>query len=388
MMWAPIANNIIAIGVLTAYLLVYGKAQDLCGSYTSSQELLLGLVHGRHRRAAGDPGALPEGGRRTHRPRFDFRDAGLGHTLRLGYWTVLFVIVNQIAYTIVVRLASSGTAQPDACGVASGTGYSIYSSAFLIIMVPHSVVTVSLATAILPRLSGHAADADLRGLAGTLAAALRTALAVVVPFAVLLPVVAPDLANFVWGHGATGSRFWLFVPTLSLFGPGLVFFSVHYLMLRGFYALERTRTVFAIQCVIAATNIAAAILLVRSTGPQATSPALVAAYVASYLLGAALSYAVLRRLLGGLGTRELGRYLVRLAVAVAGTGAVTLLLTRLLHGVAGRTPDPWLAAGLLALEVVVAGVVYLGMARLLRLREVTAITNTLVERLPSRLRSR
>ena len=45
-----------------------------------------------------------------YRPRFDFRGTGLGHTLRLGIWTVLFVVVNQIAYTVVVRLASSGTA--------------------------------------------------------------------------------------------------------------------------------------------------------------------------------------------------------------------------------------------------------------------------------------
>ena len=86
-----------------------------------------------------------------YRPRFDFRDTGLGHTLRLGVWTVLFVIVNQIAYTVVVRLASSGTA--GTAGPASdATGYTVYAYAFLIVMVPHSIITVSLATAILPRL--------------------------------------------------------------------------------------------------------------------------------------------------------------------------------------------------------------------------------------------
>ena len=47
-----------------------------------------------------------------YRPRFDFRGTGLGHTLRLGVWTVLFVVVNQVAYTVVVRLASSGTVDP------------------------------------------------------------------------------------------------------------------------------------------------------------------------------------------------------------------------------------------------------------------------------------
>ena len=93
-----------------------------------------------------------------YRPRFDFRDTGLGHTLRLGVWTVLFVIVNQIAYTVVVRLASTGTAATAGTD-ADATGYTVYAYAFLIVMVPHSVITVSLATAILPRLSAHAADA-------------------------------------------------------------------------------------------------------------------------------------------------------------------------------------------------------------------------------------
>ena len=49
----------------------------------------------------------------SYRPRFDFRGTGLGHTFRLGVWTVLFVVVNQVAYTVVVRLASHG---PEAGG--------------------------------------------------------------------------------------------------------------------------------------------------------------------------------------------------------------------------------------------------------------------------------
>ncbi len=47
--------------------------------------------------------------------------------------------------------------------------------------------------------------------------------------------------------------------SLALFAPGLVLFTTHYLMLRGFYALERTRTVFWVQCVIGATNITLAV---------------------------------------------------------------------------------------------------------------------------------
>ena len=48
----------------------------------------------------------------TYRPRFDFRDPELRKTLSLGIWTVLFVIVTQAAYFVVV--ASPPAARPTA----------------------------------------------------------------------------------------------------------------------------------------------------------------------------------------------------------------------------------------------------------------------------------
>ena len=234
MMWAPIANNLISIAVLATYLVVFGPARDLFGPYSSGEELLLGigstvgiaaqlLILVPYLRATGF----------RYRPRFDFVHSGLGHTLRLGLWTVLFVIVNQVAYTVVVRLASSGTAAS-----ADGTGYSIYSQTFLIMMVPHAVVTVSLATAILPRLSARAAEADHPGLARSLAETLRSALALIVPFALLLPCLALVVSRLIWGYGAAAGDYADYAPSLALFGGGLVFFTVHYLVLRGFYAME------------------------------------------------------------------------------------------------------------------------------------------------------
>lgn len=383
MMWAPIANNVISVAVLVVYLLVFGPAKDVLGAYTGDQELVLGigstlgiavqfLILVPYLRSTGF----------RYRPRFDFRGTGLGHTLRLGVWTVLFVIVNQVAYTVVVRLASSGTASS-----ADGTGYSIYSQAFLIMMVPHSVVTVSLATAILPRLSARAAEDDLRGLSRSLTDAMRSALAVVVPFALLLPIIALDLSNVVWGHGAAAAYYELYAPSLGLFGAGLVFFTVHYLMLRGFYALERTRTVFWIQCAVGGTNIVAALVLVRATDAEHTSPALVLAYTASYLVGAAISYAVLRRLVGGLRTARLVRFLVRTAIAAGLSTGGAAGTAYLLHRVA-EDPHWSIAAAWVLLVTTVDVVVFLVLARVLRLEEVTTVADTIVRRLrPGRVPS-
>ncbi|HEX4472497.1 MAG TPA: murein biosynthesis integral membrane protein MurJ [Nocardioides sp.] len=384
MMWAPIANNAIAILVLVFYLFRFGSlaANNGCAAYTGSQELVLGggatlgivaqvLILLPVLRAAGV----------RYRPRYDFRGSGLGHTLRLGIWTVLFVVVNQVAYTVVVRLASGGTAHPH-CGThhhVNATGYTVYAAAFLFVMVPHAIVTVSLATAILPRLSAKAAAGDLSGLAGTLAGTLRTALAVVIPFALGLPLLAYDASKVLFGYGATAATFDHYVPSMILFGPGIVFFTVHYLMLRGFYALELNRTVFFIQCAIGLTNIVVAIVLVHRASAAQTSPALVVAYGASYLLGSAISYAMLRRRLGGLETPRLVRFLVRLLIAALLAAGITAILRHLLPG-GGDDVSHALAA----LRVVVLGAVdvflFVALAELMHVREVSTVVDTVLRR--------
>jgi putative peptidoglycan lipid II flippase len=388
MMWAPIANNVISVIVLAVYLLTFGKSTgpELVGGFSTHQELLLGLgstlgiavqflILVPYLRSAGVP----------FRPRFDFRGTGLAHTLRLGVWTVLFVIVNQVAYTVVVRIASSGTADAATSGGAdTGTGYTIYSSAFLLMMVPHSIATVSLATAMLPRLSVHAAEGDLAGVGRNVASTLRTTLALILPFALLLPVIALSLSQLVWGYGAGRGQADDFARSLALFAPGLVLFTTHYLMLREFYALERTRTVFWVQCVIAATNIALAIAFTHAVAPSRTAPGLVLAYAGAYLVGAAGSYSLLRHVLGGLETPRLVRFLLRMLVAA---GAAALVAWTFKHGVESfwAADETKVQAGVMLVGTgAVDLVVFLALARAMRITEVTGVMTLLTSRLRGR----
>jgi putative peptidoglycan lipid II flippase len=389
MMWAPIANNVVAVAVLTLYLLTLGPAQgaEKQGGFSARAEALLGigstlgivvqlLVLLPYLKAAGF----------TYRPRFDFRGSGLGHTLRLGVWTVLFVVVNQIAYTVVVRLASSGTVDPGAgsiTGSTEGTGYTIYANSFLLTMVPHSIITVSLATAMLPLLSSYAADGRLADVGNAVSSTLRSAYALVIPVAVMFSVMSVDIANVIWGYGSAAADFDNFAPSLALFGVGLVLFTAHYLMLRGFYALEQTRRVFWIQCGIAVTNIVAAILLTRGASPAETAPRLVIAYACSYAVGAITSYVVLSRTVGGLAGRRLVRFLVRLLIAV-GIGAAAAWGLR--EAMGDLVPGDGKLHAVLDLVVVGLGfaAIYLAVARVLRITEVTDVMRLITRRLVDR----
>ena len=378
MMWAPIANNVIAVVVVLIYIVGHGKAEgaEITGPYASSQELLLGL--GSTLGIAVQLLILVPYLRRAgfvYRPRLDLRGSGLGHTLRLGIWTVLFVVVNQVAYVVVQRLATSG-----ATGSEDGTGFTVYAFSFLVVMVPHSIVTVSLATAMLPRLSAYAAAEDRQALAGSLSATLRAALVVIVPFVALLPVIAPDLTRVVFAHGAAAEGgVDAYVPTLSLFGLGILFFTFHYLVLRGFYALELNRTVFFVQCGVATTNIVAAVVLVGATSAEHTSPALVVAYAASYVVGTTISYLLLRHRLGGLRSRRLLTFGGRLLIATGLATGLTFPVAQVLEGLADD-PGTLVAAVRLVCVGAVDVLLFLVLARLLRISEVNQVLATLTRR--------
>jgi putative peptidoglycan lipid II flippase len=331
MMWAPIANNVVAVSVLVIYLVSFGPAKDLLGGYTPRQELLLGagstlgiitqfLILVPFVRATGY----------RFRPAWDFRGSGLGHTLRLGMWTVGFVMVNQVAYFAIVRIASRGATAAAAQGEVIAA-YTVYANASALVLVPHAIATVSLGTAMLPRISSLASQGDLAGARQEIARVLRIALSLVVPVVLLLPVISPAVADIVWGYAAASGYSSAYASTMVSFAPALLFFTVHYLMLRGFYALERNRTVFWVQCVIAVVNVVLAVALTTRASDGGVADALSLAYGGAYLIGSVTSYLLLRRTLSGLETRRLASFAVRIialgaVAAVAAWGVSELFL--------------------------------------------------------------
>jgi len=269
-------------------------------AYTTEQEILLGL--GSTLGIVAQVLILLVYVRRAdigYRPRFGLRGSGLGATLKLAGWTILFVLVNQLAYVVIVRLASAGAAMPAAQGIGGGAGYTVYSNAFLLIMVPHAIVTVSLATTINPTLAAFGVDGDVRSLANHLTHAMTRTLSAILPICAVLPVIAPLLTELLWGYAGARESLRPLTHTVALFAPGLALFTVHYLVLRGLFALERHKTVFFIQFLIAATNVVLALALTTVINQAAVAPLLAAAYGGAYLIGATVSLRFLNRAVGG-----------------------------------------------------------------------------------------
>ncbi|WP_242686157.1 murein biosynthesis integral membrane protein MurJ [Aeromicrobium sp. IC_218] len=383
MMWAPIVNNLVACLVLVVYAVVFGAAErgttDVDG-FTTGEAWLLGagstagivvqaLVLVPYLRSVGF----------RFRPRFDLRGTGLGHTLRLGYWTLLFILVNQVAFVVVNRLATSATVSGATDGSTAG-GSAVYQMGFLISQVPHGVVTVSLATALMPTLSALAADRAYAPMRAELMRTLRLALAVVAPIAVGVACLGPQAIAPLHAWGSIGDNAEVIGHAVQAFAPAIVLFSVHYVMMRGFYADEDTRTPFFVQVLVAATNITLAVTFVRTVEPELVPAALALAYGGAYLVGSVVVTTLLSRRIGRVLDPVTLRFLVRLVLALAVTAGVVLAAVRLLD-LAGLDVDQS-GGGLVALAVggVLGVATYLLAGRVLRIAEIGMVLKVVARR--------
>ncbi|MEU7603290.1 murein biosynthesis integral membrane protein MurJ [Streptomyces sp. NPDC041003] len=302
MMWTPVLNNLVIIGVFGLFLYLSHDAAD---GLTAAETRLLGLgtTAGIVLQALALIPSL-RAARFRWRPRFDWRGSGLGRPLRNAGWLVMLVLTNQIAYWVVTRLSTTAGTEADLAGL-PGAGYTAYSNAYQLWIVPQGIITVSLVTALMPRMSAAASDGELATLRADISYALRSSAALVVPAAALFAALAPWVMGSVFEYGVTDAAdIEVMAGMLMAFAPGLIAFSAQYVLSRGFYALSDTRTPFFLNLVIAALNagLSAAAYFLLSARWAVTGMA--AASSLAFLAGAAATaYTLSRRLGPRAGTR-------------------------------------------------------------------------------------
>ncbi|WP_405582997.1 murein biosynthesis integral membrane protein MurJ [Streptomyces sp. NBC_01190] len=365
MMWTPVLNNVVLITMFGLYLglmTVPGQVADITGA----QVRLLGIgttVALTVQALALIPYAHAAGFRL--RPRFDWRGAGLRKSVSAARWTLLFVLVNLVASTVVTRFASAADAAlPD-----SGVGFTAYSYAQQIWTLPQAIVTVSLVTALLPRMSRAVAERRVADLRADLSRALRVSGVVIVPAAFFFLAFGPQIAQLLFAHGAAGAA--ATAPLgrmLQAFGLGLIPFSAQYLLLRGFYAFEDTRTPFRLAVCVGAVNVALATGCHLLLPPRWAVTGMAAAYAVSYGIGMLLTALRLRRRTGGLlDGRRICRTYGRLIAAATSAGTIGWLVARsCAHGLAAAV---WAPALSLAAGGTTMALLFLVLARTLKIAE-------------------
>lgn len=231
--WAPIANNIIAIlGTLFLGRIFVGQFSNpeswgfheistLGGTATLGVAVQAGLLLV----------ALKFSGF-SYRPDFKFRGFGLRSVGKDAAWTFALVLVWQIAVIVQSNVASlaSGSGDP---------GIAILRYGWLIFMLPHSVITISMITPYFTRLSSSARRGDQSTFSMDLRKAIQQSSFFLVLATIVLIVVAPYISQVF--DFQSSEPLTLIVRIYML---GLVPYGIQFLLQRALYALGDSRSPF------------------------------------------------------------------------------------------------------------------------------------------------
>ncbi|MEV4432009.1 murein biosynthesis integral membrane protein MurJ [Streptomyces sp. NPDC049585] len=310
MMWTPVLNNIIIIATFGAFIWAFGPftSTDVSAATITPEGVRLigiGTLLGLAVQALAMFPYLRDAGFRI-RPRFDWRGQGLGKAAGLAKWTLFFVLANQLGMVVVTQLATKAGALADKAGH-KGTGITAYNFALQLWQMPQAIITVSVMTAVLPRISRAAHDGDAVAVRDDLSHGLRTSAVAIVPCAFAFLALGVPMTTLMFG-GSGVSAATNIGYILMAFGLGLIPFSAQYVILRGFYAYEDTRTPFYNTVIVAAVNGAASFVSYLVLPARWAVAGMAASYGLAYAVGVGVAW---RRLAARLGTDLDGARVVR-----------------------------------------------------------------------------
>lgn len=384
-MWAPVLNNIVAMAGLVAFVVIFGndptgargvetwdaaKIALLAGSATAgvaSQALILLLAWkkiGLHLSF-----------------NFKWRGFGLRPALKAASWSLGMVLVTQIGGLVQTVVASGAVA--GRTGNTSVASVAVAFTAWLIFMLPHSVATVSIATAYFTKMSTHAHDGQLDLLKNDLVSGLKAISVISVFASVALIVLAYPISRVFVGEYPSVQALGNVVIALMV---GLVPFSFVYMMQRAFFAIEDTRTPFKFTAIQIALHIIGAITISLTVEPQWIVVALSLLTSFTVTVQAIVAFRWLSQRIGSFKSYKIARALVAYAVAAALAGAVGFAVLELLGGihensfVVDTVLSSVLSAGIIGFVMVA---VYAIGLRLLRVHELEPV----LKKLKSILRS-
>lgn len=380
LMWAPIANNIIGIALFSGFLLlspgisletITSRQVQILGWGTTFSVVVQALVLIPVIRHLGI----------KLRPQWGL--AGLGKSFGLAGWTLLYVLISQLGYLVTVNVATSAAVRSAQEGITRGVGYTPYTYAYFVMLLPYSIVTISIITAILPHLSRLALVKDREEVRVQLIRAIKLVGVITIPSAVAFLFFGPLITQVIFiGIPTEDSRYIGYV--LSALSFGLVAFSINLILIRGFNAFEDTRTQVISILIINLISVGLSYFFLHFLKNQWVTIGLGFAFSISYVVGLLITLALLKKHTGPIRIMDFFGQHLRLIGAAVGVMAPLFALTQYINWV-GVNLSHLARAGELGIIMFMAFFGYLIAGKAAGVKEISMITHlrdSLVRRTP------
>ncbi len=374
MMWAPILNNLIVIGVLIGFIAIAPDAANGVISSTAKGFLGLGTSLGALAQAAILIPVIAKTGVRL-RPNFHW--SSLRKSAHLAKWTVVFVLINQIGFMVIVNLATSASVRAKQSGIDVGVGFTPYQNAHFIFLLPHSIIAVSFVTALLPRISRLAADSRISDVRDEIQQTLLHLYSLIIPAAFALLFLGQPIAHFIFaGSRSQDSSQIGFI--LSGFALGLIPFCSSYLMLRGFYAFEDTKTPAGITLVMNIVTIVSATIGYFVLPTRLITVGIAISFGLGYLASSLWARHLLSKRVGAITLRK---DVISIVIISAVAFAPGLLVAQLIETLMNSgSPNLLSSVVTLVLSAVIALPIYFGLGYRFKITPITFAADTLRKR--------
>jgi putative peptidoglycan lipid II flippase len=375
--WAPVLNNVVFISGLLLFSEFFGDTNTanavewtpqmvaLIGGAASAGIAVQAFVLLRFWRRAG----------LQYRPDFHWRGVGLANTGRAAGWLFGMILLVQIAGVVQANVATLATSEGQ-------PGLAVLRFSWLLFMVPHSVITVSLATAYFTRMSTHMRDGDTDAVTHDVTTSLRRIGALMVLAAAGLATLSVPFASL---FGGSEQNIVQMGVVISAYALGLVAFSLVFVVQRVFYSMNDTRTPFVFQIIHTAVFIALVLVTANLASEQLAAGIAVSASIAStaqLLVALGLLKRTLPQLrIGAILARLVGFVAASIPAVIVGVALVATMGSLDIPGLE-RTSALTALVTIVAVGLVMA-VMYVGLLLLLRnadIREILGAIRRLIHR--------
>lgn len=198
--------------------------------------------------------------RRVHarlRPLFDWRAPGVVEVLRLMGPRVLGLAIVRVNFIVNAAFTS----------VMVYGSATVLTNAFTLMFFTLGIIAQSVGQAVFPTLSALAAEGDMDGFKGRLAAAVRSVLFLSFPATVALVFLGKPLVRVMFERGEwtaenTAGAAW----ALAFYAIGIAGFSLLEVLSRAFYALADTWTPVKVGIAAMVSNIVLSVVLIQVIG--------------------------------------------------------------------------------------------------------------------------